>query len=57
LFPNICHVHYRKLSKIVKETAREYDLPYHVHSNFILAIYNHALMLWRLGKYDSAYSS
>jgi linoleoyl-CoA desaturase len=57
LFPNICHVHYRKLSKIVKETAIEYDLPYHVHSNFIIAIYQHARMLWRLGKYDTAYSS
>jgi linoleoyl-CoA desaturase len=57
LFPNICHVHYKKLSEIVKKTAKEYDLPYHVQTNFIKAIYNHAKMLWMLGKYDTIYAS
>lgn len=28
LLPNVCHVHYRKLSKIVKSTAEEYGIPY-----------------------------
>ena len=26
LFPNICHVHYSKLSKIVKATAEEFEI-------------------------------
>lgn len=28
LFPNFCHVHYKKLSKIVSKTAKEFDRPY-----------------------------
>ena len=27
LFPNVCHVHYRKIASIVKDTAHEYGLP------------------------------
>jgi linoleoyl-CoA desaturase len=49
LFPNICHVHYKKLSKIVKETTQQYGLPYHVKSNFIVAVWEHAKMLRKLG--------
>lgn len=54
LFPNICHVHYNKISKIVKETAIEYNLPYHSYSTFFKAISEHTKMLYRLGKYDEA---
>jgi linoleoyl-CoA desaturase len=53
LFPNICHVHYRKISKIVKDTATEFDLPYHQNSLFG-AISSHAKHLAQLGKYDLA---
>lgn len=28
LFPNICHVHYPQISRIVRETAAEFNLPY-----------------------------
>jgi len=49
LFPNISHVHYRKLSKYVKETAQKFGLPYHVHPTFLSAIWNHARMLKILG--------
>ena len=28
LFPGICHLHYTEISKIVKETAKEYGIPY-----------------------------
>ena len=28
LFPKVCHVHYPAISKIVRETAAEYNLPY-----------------------------
>ena len=50
LFPNISHVHYRNLAKIVKKTAEKYQLPYHVNKTFPGAVYQHALMLKSLGK-------
>jgi linoleoyl-CoA desaturase len=50
LFPNICHVHYKKLSKIVKETAKEFNVPYNSHKTFLQAIYYHGKMLKQLGK-------
>jgi linoleoyl-CoA desaturase len=53
LFPNICHVHYKNLSPIVKQTAREHGIPYNVQENFIIALINHARMLKKLGRYDS----
>ena len=28
LFPNVCHVHYKKISTIVKATTKEFGLPY-----------------------------
>lgn len=49
LFPNICHVHYRKISKIVKETAQEFNLPYHEHKTFFAAVRSHFVLLYRLG--------
>ena len=49
LFPNICHVHYRALSKIVKETAQEFSLPYHEIKTFRGAILAHFKMLHLLG--------
>jgi linoleoyl-CoA desaturase len=52
LFPNICHVHYKELSKIVEQTAKEYDLPYYVEPTFTSAIVNHAKMLKKLGTED-----
>ena len=50
LFPNICHVHYKKISKIVKETAEEYNLPYNVQPTFMKAIIEHGKMLKKLGQ-------
>ena len=50
LFPNICHVHYKKLSKIVKETAAEFNVPYNSHDTFFQALFNHGKMLKDLGK-------
>jgi len=52
LFPNICHIHYRNLSNIVRETAAEYGIPYNEHPNFYKAVKNHIIMLRDLGKYD-----
>lgn len=50
LFPNICHIHYRKLAPIVRDTALESGLPYHVQTSFAAAIRNHLRMLRMLGK-------
>jgi len=49
LFPMICHVHYREISKIVKATAKEFGLPYYSEETFTSALVNHAKMLKRLG--------
>ena len=54
LFPGISHVHYRKLSKLVKETAQEFGLPYNLQPTFISALWNHGKMLYNLGKADYA---
>ena len=52
LLPNICHVHYRKISHIVAQTAKEYGLPYHNKHNFISAVGEHFKMLRQLGRMD-----
>jgi linoleoyl-CoA desaturase len=49
LFPNISHIHYKNLAKIVKKTTDKYQLPYHVNKTFPAAVYQHALMLKSLG--------
>ncbi len=49
LFPNICHIHYKDLSKIVETTAKEFGLPYFVQPTFRSALWNHAKMLKKLG--------
>lgn len=54
LFPNICHVHYRKISNIVRDTAFEYNLPYYSYKTFREALLGHAKMLKNLGKYEDA---
>ena len=50
LFPNICHVHYPKISHIVKETAKEFGVIYHCKPSFWVALKEHAKMLRYLGQ-------
>ncbi len=50
LFPNISHVHYKKIAHFVKEVAKKHGLPYYVQSTFLSALYNHAKMLKSLGR-------
>lgn len=50
LFPHICHVHYRKISPIVKATAEAHNIPYHVKPSFFHAVSDHVKMLKQLGK-------
>ena len=45
LFPGICHVHYPKIAKIVKETAKEYNVPYYEHKTFWGALKSHVAFL------------
>lgn len=54
LFPRICHVHYKAISGIVKETAEEYNLPYIANPSFSGAIISHIRLLKRLGKEEVA---
>ncbi len=49
LFPTICHIHYKKISKIVKATAEEYNIPYYQHKTFLNAVVSHFSMLNSLG--------
>lgn len=52
LFPNICHIHYKKISKIVKQTAEEFNLPYNSEKTFVDALRVHGQMLKTLGNQD-----
>lgn len=52
LFSNICHTHYRDISKIVAKTAKEYGVEYKTEKNFVTAIVNHGKMLRRLGRQE-----
>lgn len=49
LFPDICHVHYRKIAPIVKATAAEYNIPYYSKKTFFDALKSHCEMLYHLG--------
>lgn len=54
LFPHICHVHYKGISGIVKETALKYGHPYHENKTFAGALFSHFKLIHQLGtgKYD-----
>jgi linoleoyl-CoA desaturase len=51
LFPNICHVHYRNISRIVENTAAEFHLPYNTKPTFGHALQSHVRMLKVLGQH------
>lgn len=52
LFPDICHVHYPQISKIVQTTAAEYGIPYNCQKTFGSAVMSHFAHLRELGKRD-----
>lgn len=52
LFTKICHVHYPALSKIVRQTAGEFDLPYHEHPSFFAGMRSHYRTLKFYGNTD-----
>jgi linoleoyl-CoA desaturase len=51
LFPHVSQVHLPALSRIVRETAREYGAPY-THYSLFGAIRSHLRMLKKLGRLD-----
>lgn len=50
LFPNICHIHYRKISLIVEQTAHEFNLTYNLKPTFFNALASHRRRLKELGR-------
>lgn len=50
IFPHISHIHYTKIAKIVKETAREFNLPYNEYKSTRKAIISHFKYLKELGQ-------
>ena len=49
IFPHISHVHYTKISKIVKETAKEFNLPYNEYKTTRKALIAHFKHLKEMG--------
>lgn len=45
LFPGICHIHYPELTKILKQTCIEYDMPYFSNPTLGSAILSHLKFL------------
>ena len=52
LCPFVCHTHYASLTRIVKETAEEFGVPYRQHPTMRRAIKHHLLLLKQLGNQD-----
>src|ERR1700685_416404 len=50
LCPFVCHTHYAPLTRIVKETAKEFGVPYRQPSTMTMAIQHHLILLQQLGK-------
>ncbi len=53
LFPNICHIHYRKLAPIVQTTALKYGIKYNVKPTLAHAFISHVKRLKELGNLNS----
>ena len=49
LCPYVCHTHYAPLTRIVRETAAEYGIPYRQHRTMRQAILHHLILLKQLG--------
>ena len=49
IFPHISHIHYTKISEIVKKTACEFNLPYNEYKTTRSAIFSHFKFLKQMG--------
>jgi linoleoyl-CoA desaturase len=52
LCPFVCHTHYAPLTRIVKETAEEFGVPYRQNRTMTRAILHHLMLLKQLGNED-----
>lgn len=52
LCPYVCHTHYAPLTRIVKQTAEEFGVPYRQHPTMTRAIWHHLILLKQLGNED-----
>jgi linoleoyl-CoA desaturase len=52
LCPYVCHTHYAPLTRIVKQTAEEFGVPYRRHATMAKAIWRHLQLLKQLGNAD-----
>lgn len=50
LFPQICHIHYPALSRVVEETCKEFKLRYLAHRTFLSGIASHFRWLRQMGR-------
>jgi linoleoyl-CoA desaturase len=50
LFPRISHIHYPKISEFVKQTCRQFDVPYHEYPTMTQAIKSHFSHLKKMGR-------
>ena len=53
LCPHVCHTHYAPLTRIVRETAAEFGVPYRQHPTMSRAIQHHLILLKQLGNGNS----
>jgi linoleoyl-CoA desaturase len=49
LCPFVCHAHYASLTRIVRETAQEFGVPYRQHPTMTRAVWHHLVLLKQLG--------
>ena len=49
LFPQICHIHYAEISRLVEETCRDFKLKYLAHDTFLAGLRSHFRWLRQMG--------
>jgi len=49
LFPRVSHIHYPKISKLVKETCKEFNVTYIEYPTLLKAFYSHLFHIRKLG--------
>jgi len=52
LCPFVCHTHYAALTRIIRQTAAEFGVPYRQHPTMTRAVWHHLVLLKALGSGD-----
>jgi linoleoyl-CoA desaturase len=50
LFPDVSHIHYPKIQKIVIETCVEFKVQYNHYKTMLQAEFDHMIHLWEMGR-------